>query len=128
MKTPDQIKRDIIQDCLSNRTFDPSKLSNGNERKISHRQAQVKPRNERDAYYMKSWIGKWCSFIMEMNGTESRFAGCITKIEPIEHIGNVPNYRLTVTGRTGKVASVNLLLQHARIFDTQEKAIEDTKL
>ncbi len=129
-KTPEQIKREILQDGASTRSFDPSRIKR-NDAKTHILQAKTQPvsnpRNERDAYYMKSWIGKWCSFEMDVNGITNRYAGCITRVEPIADVGNVPNYRLSVTGRTGKQTQVNLVLQYARIFDKQEQAIEDTK-
>ena len=76
------------------------------------------------------WLGRIATFQAQPKQPRPRYAGQIIRVDFTgrQEPGNVPNFRLTVRGRTGKVATVDLLDQRADIFPTWPEAIEDTEV
>lgn len=67
--------------------------------------------------------GKFCAFSPDPK-TKDRYCGQIVAAKPLPPTarGQIPNALLTVRGRTGKTATVNLVEQYASIHDTWGEA------
>jgi hypothetical protein len=61
-------------------------------------------------------------------GAPARFTGQVIAATPAPALqpGNVPDYTLTVRGRTGRTATISLTENHASLFDTWAEANPQT--
>lgn len=74
------------------------------------------------------WLGKIATFQPDPK-KPTRYAGQIIRVNLVEPWGpgKVPNFHLTVRGRSGKTANVDLCEQKADIFETWQEALADTE-
>lgn len=82
-------------------------------------------------------VGKICSFYTKPGQVKNciavpgatRHIGAVVASKPTTNAqpGNIPNHTLTVRGRSGRTANVNMVEQHANLFETWHEAASDAK-
>ncbi len=80
-------------------------------------------------------VGKICAFYAKPGQVKGcvplpgavRAIGAVVASKPTTPAqpGSIPNYILTVRGRSGRTAEVNFVEQHARLFETWHEAAAD---
>jgi hypothetical protein len=83
------------------------------------------------------FVGKVCAFYAKPGMVQrgipvagaTRHIGAVIAAKPLPPAqpGDIPNFNLTVRGRSGRVAEVSMVDQHANLFDTWHEAGADSK-
>jgi len=82
-------------------------------------------------------IGKICAFYTKLGQVKrcvplhgaTRAIGAVIASKPTTPAqpGHIPNHILTVRGRSGRTADVNMVEQYANLFETWHEAASDSK-
>lgn len=80
---------------------------------------------EREAAARGFWIGRIATFEATPGQRTPRYAGQIIRVDftGYQEPNAVPNFSLTVRGRSGKTMAIDLLDQHTDILPTWTEAI-----